>query len=83
MTNLVDYHDWYLKTDVSISYVVFTKFRKTAIDRFSLDPLHYLTLPASSFDCLFKASSASIDLLTEEETYKIFDKSFTAGSANR
>ena len=79
MTTLADYHDCYLKTDVAILADVFTKFRKTTIEKFGLDPLHYLTLPALSFDCLFKNTGASIELITEEDTYKFFEKSIRGG----
>ena len=72
MKTLADYHDWYLKTDVSILSDVFTKFRKTTIEKFGLDPLHYLTLPALSFDCLFKSTGATVELITEAETYEYF-----------
>ena len=79
MKTLADYHDWYLKTDVTILSDVFTKFRKTTIEKFGLDPLHYLTLPALSFDCLFKSTGASIELITEAETYEFFMKSSRGG----
>ena len=81
MTSLGDCHDWYLKADVTILSDVFTKFRKITMDKFGLDPLHYLTLPALSFDCLFKSTSASIELITK---FIISSRNqFAVGSVNQ
>ena len=52
--SLCDYHDIYLKTDVSIFAVVFQTFRKTCMDAYKLDPLHYYTAPDLSWDALLK-----------------------------
>ena len=76
---LGDYHDWYLKLDVAILADVFTKFRKTTLEKFQLDPLHYVTLPGLSFDCLFKTTKQEIDLITEKEQYDFFEKSIRGG----
>ena len=43
---LGDYHDLYLKTDVMLLADVFQTFRKTCMDAYKLDPLHYYTAPA-------------------------------------
>ena len=42
---LGDYHDLYLKTDVTLLADVFQTFRRTCINAYKLDPLHYYTAP--------------------------------------
>ena len=42
---LGDYHDLYLKSDVTLLADVFQTFRKTCMDSYKLDPLHYYTAP--------------------------------------
>lgn len=46
--NLGDYHDIYLKTDVSILSDIWTKFRETSMKYYKLDPSHYASAPALS-----------------------------------
>ncbi len=38
---LGDYHDLYLKTDITLLADVFQDFRKTCMNAYKLDPLHY------------------------------------------
>ena len=52
--NLGEYHDLYLKTDVSLLTGVFEKFIKTCLDYYSLDPCHYFSAPGLSFDSMLK-----------------------------
>ena len=49
-----DYHDLYPKTDVVLLADVFQTFRKTCMDAYKLDPLHYYTAPGLSWDALLK-----------------------------
>ena len=42
---LGDYHDLYLKTDVTLLADVFQTFRRTCMNAYKLDPLHYYTTP--------------------------------------
>ena len=60
-----DYHDSYLKTDVVFLADVFQTFRKTCMDAYKLDPLHYYTAPGLSWDTLLKHTQINLDLLTD------------------
>ena len=55
--NLGQYVDLYLKLDVLLLADVFEKFRKTSLERYKLDPAHYLTSSHMSFDALFLLNS--------------------------
>ena len=47
---LGDYHDIYLKTDVLILTDIWTRFRETSMKHYKLDPSHYVSAPALSWD---------------------------------
>ena len=55
------YHDLYLKTDVLLLADVMETFRKEALRGFSLDPLHYRTLPALALDAALKTTNVKLD----------------------
>ena len=60
-----DYHDLYLKTDVVLLADVFQTYRKTCMDAYKLDPLHYYTAPGLSWDSLLKHTQINLELLTD------------------
>ena len=45
-----DYHDIYFLLDVLLLADFFEKFRKTCLEFYSLDPLHYYTTPGLVWD---------------------------------
>ena len=45
-----DYHDLYLRTDVLILADVFEIFRKTCMEYYNLDPVHYFSSLGFSWD---------------------------------
>ena len=49
-----DYHDLYLKTDVSLLADVFEKFIKTCLDYYGLDLCHYFSGPGLSWNSMLK-----------------------------
>ena len=60
--NLGDYHDLYLKTDVTLLADVFQTFRRTCMNAYKLDPLHYYTAPGLSQDVLLKYTGIELEL---------------------
>ena len=51
---LDDYHDLYVKTDVTLLADVFENFRNLCQEQYGLDPAHYYTSPGLSWDALLK-----------------------------
>ena len=47
---LGDYHDIYLQLDVLLLTDFFGKFRKTCLNYYILDPVHYYTTPGLAWD---------------------------------
>ena len=46
--NLGDYHDFYLKTDISLLCDVFEKFIGVSLKDYGLHPSHYFSSPGLS-----------------------------------
>ena len=80
--NIGDYHDLYLKTDVVLLDVladVFQTFRKTCMDAYKLDPLHYYTAPGLSWDALLKHTQINLELLTDIDVHLFIEKGMCVG----
>ena len=60
-----DYHDLYLRTDVLLLADVFEKFRTMSRHSYGLDPVHYYSLPALSWDAALKFSGVKLDLIVD------------------
>ena len=58
-----EYHDLYLKTDVSLLTDVFEKFRDICLSYYGLDPVYYYTLPNFAFDAFLVLTGVEIDLV--------------------
>ena len=54
MNRMGDYHDLYLKTDVSLLADVFEKFINACLKYYGLDPCHYFSSPELSWDAMLK-----------------------------
>ena len=76
---LGDYHDLYLKTDITLLADVFQTFRKTCMGAYGLDPLHYYTSPGLSWDSLLKYSEAQLELLTDTDMHLFIEKGMRGG----
>ena len=47
---IADYQDVYFQLDVLLLMDFFEKFRRTCLEFYSIDPLHYYTTPALAWD---------------------------------
>lgn len=63
--HLVDYTQIYCKIDVLILSELFEAFRDEMINFSGLDPAHYISLPAYSYDSMLKTTKAVIELPTD------------------
>ena len=77
--NLGDYHDLYLKTDVSLLADVFQTFRRTCMNAYKLHPLHYYTTPGLSWDALLKYTGIELELLADYDQYLSIAKGTRGG----
>ena len=77
--NLGEYHDLYLTTDVLLLADVFENFRSTALKNYSLDPVHYITLPSYALDAMLKKTDEKLELLTDPDMYAFFESGIRGG----
>ena len=77
--NLGDYHDLYHKTDVTLLADVFKTLRRTCINTYKLDPLHYHTAPGLSWDALLKYTGIELELLTDYDHHSFIEKGIRGG----
>src|SRR5271157_2697588 len=54
ITNLGEYHDLYLKSDVLLLADVFENFRKMCLKYYGPDPVHYISAPGLAWDACLK-----------------------------
>lgn len=64
-SNMSDYSNLYLKTDVLLLSDIFENFRSVCLETYDLDPAHYYTSPGLSWDAMLKFTEVEIDLLTD------------------
>ena len=58
VTNMGEYHDFYLATDVYLLADVFENFRDMCLDYYGLEPTHYYTLPMLAWGALLNYTSS-------------------------
>ena len=61
--------DLNLKTDLTLLADVFLTFRRTCMNAYKLDPLHYYTAPGLSWDALLKYTGIKLELLTDYDQH--------------
>ncbi|CAG8586358.1 10657_t:CDS:2, partial [Cetraspora pellucida] len=76
-----EYHDIYLKTDVLSLADVWTQLRKMSMEYDGLDPSHYVSLPAYSWDAMLKMTGVKIELFTDMAMHDFIEKAKRGGIA--
>ena len=79
MRTMGEYHDLYLKSDILLLADVFEIFRKTCLQYYQLDPLHYFTLPELSWDARLKMTNVQLELTTDTNTFQFIEKGMRGG----
>ena len=59
--------------------IYFEKFRKTCLEFYSLDPLHYYTTPGLAWDAALHMSRVDLQLITDENMYNFVENSIRGG----
>lgn len=77
--NMLDYTNIYLKTDVLLLADIFENFRKSSLHLYGLDPAHYLTSPALSWDAMLKYTKVRLEALTDIDMLLFVEKGLRGG----
>ena len=64
--SLGEYHDLYVQTDTLLLADVFENFRNMCLEKYQLDPSHFLSAPGLAWQaCLKKKTNVNLELLTD------------------
>ena len=77
--NIGDYHDNYLKKDVSQLEDVFEKFISTCLKYYGLDPCHYFSSPGLSWDAMLKMTGVKLEKISDIDKYFFIEKGLRGG----
>ena len=67
MKTMKDYHDLYLKCDVSLLADVFEKFKNNSLKNYGLCPSHYLSAPGLNWDAMLEMTKIKLELVPHPE----------------
>ena len=79
MKNMGEYHDAYLKADVTELADVIEEFRKVCQKEYALDPVWYYTTPGLAWDAALKKSGVELELLSDIEMMLFFERGIRGG----
>ena len=77
--NLADYTRLYCKSDVLLLADVFESFIDVCLKKYELDPSHYITAPALSWDAMLKMTGVKLKLLTDSDMHLFFEEGIRGG----
>ena len=63
--NLGEYRDLYVQTDTSLLADVFENFRNICLEKYQLDPSHFLSAPGLAWQACLKKTRVNLELLTD------------------
>ena len=69
----------YVSSDVLLLDCVLQQYRKECLSSYSLDPVHYYTSPALTWDSGLKHTKVHLQLLENEEMYTFLEQSIRGG----
>lgn len=76
---LGEYSDIYLKSDVLLLCDVFENFREKCLEKYNLDPAHYMSIPGLSWDSMLKTTGIELELLTDVDMIHFLKNSIRGG----
>ena len=77
--NLGEYHDLYVQSNTLLLADVFENFRDKCIEIYELDPAHFLSAPGLAWQACLKKTEVELELLTDNDMLKMFEKGTRGG----
>jgi hypothetical protein len=75
----LDYHNFYLRLDVTLLTDVFETFRKSSMKMFGLDANWYFGLPGLAWDSMLKFTGVKLELMTDIDMYIAMENMIRGG----
>ena len=69
MSNMGDYHDYYMAADVLLLADVFESFRNSCLKNYGLDPCHYFSSPGMAWDAMLNMTGIKLELISDVDKY--------------
>ena len=76
---LEDYHNLYLKLDVTLLADVMQNFRRMGLREYRLDPAHCWTLAGYTWHCCLRMTNMQLELITDPNIFLMFENSIRGG----
>ena len=77
--NLAEYTGLYCKSDVLLLADVWEAFVDVCLEKYKLDPSHYITAPSLFNDAMLKMTGVELELLTDIDMYLFYEKGIRGG----
>ena len=74
ITNFKEYHDLYLKIDISGLRDVFEYHRELRFTTYGLDPAHFIGLPQLTWNADLKFTGVRLEDIKDVDQYMLFEK---------
>ena len=68
-----------MNADVMFLAYIFESFRKTSLEKYKLDPAHFLTAPSLSWSACLRKTKVMLELLTDPDMAMFIDMSLIGG----
>ena len=60
---------------------VFESFIDVCLEKYKLNPAHYITAPALAWDAMLKMTGVKLELLTESDAHLFFERGIRGGAS--
>ena len=77
--NWGEYHDLYVQSDTLLVEDVFENFRNKCIEKYELDPAHFLSAPGLAWKACLKKTGVELELFTDNDILLMVGKGITGG----
>lgn len=79
ISNLGEYSDLYLKTDVLLLTDIFENFRNISLRDYRLDPCHFYSAPGLSWAAMLLMTKVELELITEMDDLLLWERACRGG----
>ena len=77
--NLGEYNDLYVQSDTLLLADVFENFRDRCIEKYELNPAHFLSASGLVWQACLKKTEVKLELLTDNDMLMMFEKGIRGG----